>query len=311
MPDEYQPLDDIAVIQTERGYSLPVTLQPERFRASLLASPLATRIRWWKARLDTAFVDEYGETDAENEKGKWAWDEQVVGNYRVAIEASRSGRKYSQPGDMRTGSIQVTYMPDEIPLGDHDLIMPIGRVDNYLPDARHDGYKESLVRGEVLTPVTGTVSSSGTAVTGTGTDFVTELHEGSVIMAGGQKRKVDTITDATHLTLSAATSPNWNTNRVSLCRERLKRPNVARIESVVRGTTVYVEGPDYRLGVDNQTLEWYGNQPAPGERFSIHYYILPQYIIQFDLGSNQHVVNTKIPVQTVTARLYTPPGINR
>ena len=51
---------------------------------------------------------------------------------------------------------------------------------------------------------TGTISSTGTAVTGAGTSFTTELVVGDLIEADGQKKKVISITDNTNLTVDFA-----------------------------------------------------------------------------------------------------------
>lgn len=56
----------------------------------------------------------------------------------------------------------------------------------------------------VTSTLTGTVSTSGTSVTGSGTIFETELYVGDTISIGGQDRIVTVITDDTHLTVSAA-----------------------------------------------------------------------------------------------------------
>lgn len=52
--------------------------------------------------------------------------------------------------------------------------------------------------------LTGTVTSSGTAVTGSGTAFATELVVGSFLVSNGIERKVTAIASATALTLEAA-----------------------------------------------------------------------------------------------------------
>lgn len=78
-----------------------------------------------------------------------------------------------------------------------------------------DAAQEALVKGDEVSiqtistggdaALTGTVSSTGTALTGTGTAFDTELKVGDVIYDGsGEFRKVDSITDATNATVSAA-----------------------------------------------------------------------------------------------------------
>lgn len=54
---------------------------------------------------------------------------------------------------------------------------------------------------------TGTLTSSGTTVTGVGTDFVTELRVGDTITSAGQTRIVTFITDLDTLTTNTAFSP--------------------------------------------------------------------------------------------------------
>jgi hypothetical protein len=56
-------------------------------------------------------------------------------------------------------------------------------------------------------PVTGTISSSGTTVTGTGTAFTSTLKVGDTIWAYGQSRTVSTVTSDTSLTTTTAFSP--------------------------------------------------------------------------------------------------------
>ncbi len=67
--------------------------------------------------------------------------------------------------------------------------------------------------------ITGTVSSSGTAITGSGTAFDTELAVDDWIMLQNATnattmRKVTVITDATHLTLDAAPASTWSESTI-------------------------------------------------------------------------------------------------
>lgn len=55
---------------------------------------------------------------------------------------------------------------------------------------------------------TGTVSTSGTAVTGVGTSFTTQLAVNVTIIINSQARIITVITDNTHLTLDVALSGN-------------------------------------------------------------------------------------------------------
>ena len=53
----------------------------------------------------------------------------------------------------------------------------------------------------------GTISSSGAAVTGSGTDFLNAMLPGWIVNAGGQSRIIASITDATHLTTAGQFTP--------------------------------------------------------------------------------------------------------
>ena len=50
----------------------------------------------------------------------------------------------------------------------------------------------------------GTISSSGTSVTGTGTFFTTEVPVNQVVIANGEAKAVVSVTDDTHLTVNTA-----------------------------------------------------------------------------------------------------------
>ena len=54
--------------------------------------------------------------------------------------------------------------------------------------------------------ITGTISSVGTTVTGTGTNFFTSLSEGEYIWAAGQSKRIATINSDTEMTLTSAFS---------------------------------------------------------------------------------------------------------
>lgn len=64
---------------------------------------------------------------------------------------------------------------------------------------------KTLIQKETGTTAgTGTISSTGTAVTGSGTDFTNELEIGDIIKAGGHSRVVTAIASGTSLTVAEA-----------------------------------------------------------------------------------------------------------
>lgn len=80
--------------------------------------------------------------------------------------------------------------------------MSIATVQNAILDTFQ---KDSACETEFTTALTGTVSSSGTTVTGTGTLFTTELKKGDYIgIASKGYRKVTNIASDTSLTVSAS-----------------------------------------------------------------------------------------------------------
>lgn len=85
------------------------------------------------------------------------------------------------------------------------LDVPPVRVLSYPCGLPHVGPKlENLVG-------VGTLSSSGDAVTGTGTSFTTQLVLNDEIkVSGGPSCRVKTITDDTHMTVDHAPSPAWS-----------------------------------------------------------------------------------------------------
>ncbi len=70
---------------------------------------------------------------------------------------------------------------------------------------------------------TGTISSSGSTVTGSGTSFTTQLTIGDLITASGQTRTVSTITNNTSLTINAAFSPDLSAGTSFTYQKQLTR----------------------------------------------------------------------------------------
>ena len=88
--------------------------------------------------------------------------------------------------------------------------------DNSDPASPVAGTKCSIV-SSATTALTGTASSTGTAVTGSGTAFTTELVVGDVISnnAGDEFREVTAIADNTNLTVDSAFTTALSTEQPS------------------------------------------------------------------------------------------------
>ncbi|MEW6379621.1 MAG: tail fiber domain-containing protein [bacterium] len=67
--------------------------------------------------------------------------------------------------------------------------------------------KLDVIGNSSTSPGTGTLTSSGTTVTGAGTSFTTQLHIGDIIIVGTQQRMVKRINSNTSLTTSTAFNP--------------------------------------------------------------------------------------------------------
>jgi len=63
----------------------------------------------------------------------------------------------------------------------------------------------------IMNQGTGTITTSGTTVTGTGTQFTTELQAGWFIVIGSEKREIASISSDTSLTLTGAFSQDYTT----------------------------------------------------------------------------------------------------
>ena len=85
---------------------------------------------------------------------------------------------------------------------------------------------------------TGTITASGTAVTGTGTKFTTELEVGDILTADSITAIVKTITDDTHLVLEEAFSGAITAETFTFLRER--NENEYLIPSTINVNTIDV-----------------------------------------------------------------------
>jgi len=68
-------------------------------------------------------------------------------------------------------------------------------------------------------PIAGTITTSGTAVNGIGTDFIGEFSEGEYIIIGDEKFVITDISNQTQLTINV--TPTGTYNGVAALREYL------------------------------------------------------------------------------------------
>ena len=294
--------------------SLSVDYDPELFRAEIRANPNSERIRWFKSRLSPTASRSKG---VQSKDGKlYDYVEQtVLRQTRAKIEDERIVKNYIQSGEVQSGDIAVTVMLDEIPLADHDIIIPIGRYDGNYPavDARVFPFSDLYTRGKDTIKLAGTISSSGTTVTGTGTQFTTQLIPGDLIVVGSGSAVVKTISSDTSLTIVTAPNCVYSQQSFSIASEDFQNYPAAYIDEIVdANNVVYNNVTDVAVSADGKSIQWINplNQPAFGVNFTVRYYYYPVYIIIPDYGTRRHVVKGKSMPMTVIARLVTPQTYN-
>jgi len=123
--------------------------------------------------------------------------------------------------------------------------------------------------------LTGTVSSSGTTVTGTSTTFTSSLSVGSYIKAGGKTQRVESIASDTSLTTTNAFSPALSGASFELARGR---------------DDVYVLGDGLVLGP----------YQVHGDRFSVDG--------EFSASYNSIIYGVAYPSEIETMKLQAPAG---
>lgn len=284
--------------------SLAEELDPEEFRRMIYAHASSQRVRWWKAYKELALST--GVTTAD----KWSRVEQDARPFRALVQGERIARRYfPDEGAILSGDILVTTMPDEIPLADHDWLIPMGRFeqgDGLLPDAPTFVYKERIVRGSANPVVgVGTVASSGSNVTGTNTTFTTLFVVGDVFQVGKQAFLVTAVTDDTHLALSGAPAIDWNGHTYQKMVDKVLRSPVARLDEIVDADRTYALDVDYTLADDQETIQWLKatSVPAPGATYSVNYTYTPRYVVMGDMGRRRHGVRGIPLPQSIVCRL--------
>jgi len=155
---------------------------------------------------------------------------------RQTAAPQRSYEAYSFPGPS-LGWVSDQNLAISQPGGAYIL-------DNILPTAtggllrRGSRLQASLADFELVSSLTGTVATTedGKTVTGTTTEFETELEEGSIIKIGGVNYTVDTIASDTSLTLVEDAEATLSGVSASLV-EFVTSPNVRTLFAYQAGTT--------------------------------------------------------------------------
>lgn len=278
---------------------------PEEFRAMISTHPTSEHVRWWKAipSYDMNPLVGLGDTYGAD---RWTRIEQSgIDGYFALIQGQRAMRRYLPQGALEQGDIVVTTMPDELPFGEHDWIMPIGK---YGEGARSFLRLEVVVRGGYKQNPAGTISSSGSSVSGNGTSFLDTFRAGDIIEAAGQAFRIESVSNNDSLSIDGTPSPAWAGVVYHKLIDRTLYSPISTIESIYRGSSTYRPGVDYVVGEDMQSIQWLSadQSPAPGQRYGIRYRYYAKYVVQGDMGLQRHIVaGVKLP-QVVVARLWKP-----
>lgn len=298
-----------AIVGNTTIFSQPQSFDPEEFRSALYASPLAEGLRWWKAAIDPTSNKFTGAYDSAVGKAVWMRTEQSVREFKGVVKGFKVARQMFGTGQIINTDIVVTTMVDEIPIGDHDWIMPVGNLitpgRNYDQDKRTIQIKCLIVRGSILTEQSGTVSSSGPNVTGVGTTFTITVQAGDVMNALSVGSVIESVADDTHLTLLSAPATAWSGNKWSKATDNLPYQHGVYIEDAFDADRAYVPGAHYTISDDGGSVQWLSaaNSPAPGSRYSVTYRYIPRFVAQPELGVQRHVVNGADLMQTIVCRL--------
>lgn len=325
------------------------------FRSALAMHPEAQRVRWLRAAKAPG-MDKHRSLAAPPPAvaaaagGRstglvWVREEQDTGGALALVRSERTVKRlFPQMLEIRTGDVSITVMPDEMPLGERDVIVPMGRADDAdgLPLAARVTEKEVLTRGAgpapspapAGTPGVGSIviPAGGVSVSGVGTAFLSFFAPGDVLVTLGQALRVASVQSDTFLTLHDAVAERMTVSQARYERadERLRFwPGLRLVQVRDAERRVYVPGVDVDL-VSSVTdedealvppliagagalgraerLRWTSaaNSPAPGVGVSVIYERLPCYIVRSDLGiSRRQEANGALPL-SVVGRLWTP-----
>ena len=233
----------------------------------------------------------------------------------MKIEDEHIVRQYVQAGDIRNGDVAITCMPDELPLGDHDLFIPIGLYDNIYPypDCRVFPNLESFVRGGSKTQGPGTVSSSlsppSNVITGVGTSFLSTFVPGDLMLVGQNGFIINSLSSDTSLTVVEAPSCHFSANSYFLSREEVTYWPIAYIDQITDINMVtYDRVTDFTVSSDMKHIQWINpnNCPANGINYSVRYYNYPLYMIREDLGVRRPSVKGVPMPMTLIGSLIPP-----
>jgi hypothetical protein len=288
-------------------FGLEQSFESDQFRSFVYTHPNSENINWWQAVRDPAWNPK---TQTATGNAGWLRTYQSLPSpYRAVIQGARMARKYFPQGEVQTSDLTVTTMPDELPIGDHDWIIPMGK--DGPQNARTWRYSENLIRGETLVNLAGTVTSASlNQITGVGTTFTTDFHAGDILISGQQSFIVQSVITDTLLTLDRTSDPPLNKNAYQKGIETVLFWPAANIIQLITTQKAYTEFVDFELAPPNYTtntqqIQWLnGNAPVAGTIYSILYTYYQRYECVGDMGIHRQGVGGQVLLQTVVCRLW-------
>lgn len=294
---------------------LAIAERPEYYRRLIYAHPSSTAVRWWRAMRAPDYDPRTGtgQSQVTSASPTWVRTEQDVARFRAIVQGAEVMRRYSPEGSYEAGDLTVTSMPDELPFGDHDWIMPVdatGMPGGAAPVARAFRAAETVVRGQTIVPAPGQPAGATVAidaagnVTGAGANLPAAFGAGDMLVAAGRGYRVATVAGANAATVVGPVSAPIPQVAFFKAIERVGHPFVAQFLAAETSGTTYMYQRDFTLGGDGQTIRWLTSaSPACGALVSLLYDYYPVYVVMPGLGLKRAVIAGTPKPQRVTARL--------
>ena len=304
-----------------------LTFVPSLSVSRLYTSPNAVQFAWYRAIPDPTFDKEAGAIDSAAGRGEYLRELQPGTFWCILDDSSSILKRYMPQGTWESGTVAVSYDPAVTPLSVYDWIVPMAQ-DGLIPSVPAPGVpllpaanvkartyvaKETIVRGAVQRVGTGTVTTSGTNVTGVGTTFSTSFAVGDILAISQFAARIIAIADNAHLTLDVPPPHNFIGIGYCICSDVLTYSPVARVSLVRSQSTSFLPDTDFTVtsgfpaALLGDTIHWLSptRSPAPGERYSVIYDYVARYELT-GLGSKPPIVGGASLLASQVASLWKP-----
>ena len=281
--------------------------------ARLVTSPDMVLAQWWQAVVNPGYLDSNDvivNGQPEFNRVQRLNPNRADGLYPIVVGSEQLNKSYYRQGTWENGSVPITYYATDMPLAPFDWVIPLGS--NGHGDSITFPEKQNCRRGEKVAACLGTVSNTGTAVTGSGTSFDTTFRAGDLIQFVGQAYPVLAVLSPTSLILATVPESNITSFPYFKLTERLLYPPVASITQIVDASgVIYRPGIDYVLASDMETIQWLSpTSPSYNVRFGVSYTYRPKYEIT-DLGQKRRLNGGLKQLDIQNAKVWKPENLGR